>query len=354
MARVTDGVLIPGFDLAMSIDRYQEIMRLPIAAFNGLNKPDEEPVYQCSQIWKQGERDGLALHLAQAEEMRELELGYHLAPKYIEDEEHEWATTLILDRKHLIEVGQAATSVIQSGVSLTLGDEATPNDPVQIDVATSVTDANEICVFYPGETVKIKPSSISISGGTATIKIPRSRLVDPSLLDDREDHLDYYENDNFLTTVDVKRCYTDPLSVATIVWLGTTDCTDLCTTSTQVACLVAAGRRSRRISEVEMSPAAVSNGALASSAYTHYHTPISVKVSYKSGRQKSQKTELLTARLAHTLMPNKPCSCPTVHQYWQEDTKEQDIWTPYGKSMGAFMCWVADSRDKVGIGGIFQ
>lgn len=355
MARVTAGILSDDFELSISLDRYQELMRLPIAAFNGLNKPDEEPVYECATIWKQGLRDDLAMNLASAEEMREIELGYHIAPKWIEDEEHDFTPgrVLALDRKHLIEVGSPIKSDIELVAPLTLGVETAPNDPVQFTVTTTVTDKDEICVFYPGEDIKIKPSSVSISGGVATIKIPRSRLVDPDLMDDREDHLSYYENDNFITTVDVKRCYNDPSDVATIRWLGTSRCVDTCKLFTQTACAVAAGNRARRISKVYISPAEYSAGSWTSKAFTHCHYPVSLQVSYRSGRRNSVKTELLTIRLSHTLMPNKPSSCSAVHQYWTEDTKEQDVWTPYGNKVGAFNAWVIDSRDKVQAGGMF-
>jgi len=354
MARVTDGIISDDYTLSVNLDRYQELMRLPINAFNGLNKPNEEPVYECSTIWKQSERDDLAMYLGAAEEMREIELGYHIAPKWIVDEEHEYASVAILNRKHLIEVGKPAESDISLTVPLTLGVETAPTDPVVITVATTVTAVGEICVFYPGEDIKIKPSSVTISGGVATIKIPRARLIDPDLNDDRDDHLSYYENDNFIAEVDVKRCYTDTTDVATIRWLGNNLCTDKCNLSTQVACAVAAGNRSKRISRLNIFPATESGGVFTSTAHTYCHAPISLLVSYRSGRQSSIKTELLTARLAHTLMPNKPSSCPTVHMYWETDTVPQKQWTPYGNSQGALMCWIFDSRDRVVSGGMFQ
>ncbi len=46
MARVSDNILPDGFVPALTLDRYQDIMRLPINAFNGLNQPDENPQYQ--------------------------------------------------------------------------------------------------------------------------------------------------------------------------------------------------------------------------------------------------------------------------------------------------------------------
>ena len=75
-------ILPSGQELGLTLDRYQEIMRLPINAFNGLNRPEDIPQYQCSAIWKQSDRLYILEHLTQAEEMREVELGYALAPKY--------------------------------------------------------------------------------------------------------------------------------------------------------------------------------------------------------------------------------------------------------------------------------
>jgi hypothetical protein len=64
-------------------------------------------------------------------------------------------------------------------------------------------------------------------------------------------------------------------------------------------------------------------------------------------------TEIQTARLGHTTMPNEPISCPTVKQYWLDDIMDSKTNTPYGRSAGALQAWIADSRQKVGQGGKF-
>jgi len=222
MSRIGEGVLTGTVELSLVLDRYQQLMGLPINAFNGLNLPTEVPRFECSTIWRQSDRDYLATYIAVAEEMREQELGYHLSPKYIVDEEHDYGIPALLDRKHLIECGVKTTSTIEAGVALDLGPAFPsaadpPNDPVVVTVTTSVS-TSEIVVFYPGEDVEIRPSKVSAFGGVATIEIPRARLVDNDYNDDREDPLDYYNNDYFLTTVDVKRVYTDTGSGISIVW----------------------------------------------------------------------------------------------------------------------------------------
>jgi hypothetical protein len=351
MARVTDGILPDDFIPALTIDRYQEIMRLPIAAFNGLNNPNEETQYECSTIWKQSDRDYIAEHLAQAEDRRERELGYFLAPKYVEAD-YEYDDPLELTDRYLIRVGTQTITDIEDAVALTLGVETSPNDPVTVVVATTVTDPKEIIITYPGEDVEIKPKSVSISGGNATILIPRSRLVLPSLNDDRSDHLSYYENDNFLTTVDVKRKFYDETSPIQYVWLGYQYSGQSTVEVTQTAWNRV---REARLSVIEHWPAILSSGVWTRRRYTKPVRPALIRIHYLSGRTMSMYTEITTARFAHTLMPNKPVSCPTVHQYWQEDIMEHSagIMTPYGDRAGAVNAWVSDSREKVGVGGKF-
>lgn len=356
MARVTASVLPDGFVPSLTLDRYQEIMRLPIAAFNGLNKPDEYPVYQCSEIWMQGERDGLAMHLAQAEEMREVELGYPLSPKYFTCKTDEYSYPVILSYKHLIKIGTQKASDISIGAALTLGIETAPNDPVVLVIASALTDADEIKVFYPGEDVRINPSSVSISGGNITISIPRSRLVDPALLDNREDHLSYFANANFLTTVDVKRVYYDESDAAYFVWLVDHCCCDgvvPSNTLTERTQLAYPKIEDNRLGIVYFYPATYDSGTWTAVPWTYSCDPDHVKLNLVAGRRSSMYAEVQTARLAHTLMPNKPCSCPTVHQYWQEDIVDSQQNTPYGRRMGALNCWLADSRQKIGQGGKF-
>ncbi len=342
-------VLDENASLGVTLDRYQELMRLPIAAFNGLNKPDEEPVYECSTIWKQSERDALVIALYQAEEMREQELTYHIAPKYDVLQNQDLRSPLILEKKHLIKLGLRTISTIQAGVALTLGTLPALNDPVIITVATTVTDKSEIKVYYPGEAVEIHPSFISISGGTATIKIPRSRLVLQTVLDNRDDHLYYDDNANFLTTVDVKRVYYDTTNPGQYVWLYSCDTNTIAETTQGLYARIT----NNRLSVVEHYPATYASGVWTKACWTLTHYPDYITMYSYSGRQLSVYTEMQTIRLAHTLMPNAPCSCPTVHQYWQMDVESTDTLTPYGSTKGAVDVWSKDARAKVGQGGKF-
>lgn len=341
----------------MSLARYQELMDLPIAAFNGLNNPDEYPKYECNNIWQPMQRAELVRYLAQAEERRERLLGYYLSPKYIVDERHDYGQILSLEYKHLIYIGKIAASTISTSEALALGSESSPNDPVTITVSTSVTDPSEINVFHAGTTTRIVPSAVSIASGVATIEIPRSRLVDPSLLlQRREDPLNYYENDNFVTTVDVVRIYNDPADAVSLVWspeqlalFGVRRYPNG-TEQTQTAMGYIKGYRARRLSKITVYPATYASGVW-TGVYPRYSCPAAyVDVSYLSGIQRSNDSDLMTIRLAHTFMPNAPCSCAYVEQMWKADSKEAP-WTPYGNTAGAMAAWLHDSQARIGHGG---
>jgi hypothetical protein len=345
MARTQDISLTQ--QTGLTLDRYQELLSLPIAAFNGLNKPGEVPVYSCTTIWRQSNRDNLARYLAIAEEKREQELGYFIAPKYIESEEYPITTPLVLNKKHLISVGLKTVTDIQIAATITHRDiGGNIIDPVVLTIATAlVVPTSDIVVYYPGELVPIHPSYIGLSAGVLTIKIPRSRLVLPSLNDDREDPLQYDDDTNLLKTVDVKYVSYDATEGVHYITFGDA----FAETPTAGAALI----KSERLSIIDLdiyNLLCVIGFAACSDS-----SKAVVRVSYLSGRQESVMTEMQTLRLAHCLMPFEPCSCDAEHRYWSDDVEENpnSIITPYGSKSGAVDAWVADSRAKVGQGGKF-
>ena len=360
-------VISPLPSTMLSLDRYQELMRIPIAAFNGLLKDDEAPCFDCAYVWKQTDRYALAEAIAQAEEMRIAELGYFPYPAYT-SETVDYVFPLILSRKHLIAVGSETCTVISSGVALNLGLETAPNDPVVIAVATTVTNSSEIRVYHPGETIEIHPSSISISGGIATIRIPRARLISPFIDTNCDPPPSYYENDNFITSVDVKRCYTDPSTGAMFYWWGNGSCPvfptlmncccDLHQLSTfaQDSQLAFADIINARLAIVKLYPGSFDGTTWTAASFSNCGRPDKVVVNYRSGRTLSMLTEMNTIRLAHTLLPFLiPDRLDLCAGCWKEDniTDEGAPITPYGSSRAAIKVWMSDSRAKIGQGGKF-
>lgn len=361
MARVSDNVLPDLAQLGLYLDRYQEIMGLDICAFNGINRPTDNHDSSCIDIVNQSQRDNLAKYLLQAEEMREEELGYFLAPKFrTEDQPMGLDNPFILEKKYLIEVGWPTWTLIEEDVAIDYGTPPflvgtnEPTDPVTITVTTTVTDTAEIAVTYPDEYVRIHPTSIAIAGGVATITIPRCRLVKPDYNQDWDDPPSYYDEDVFLETVDVYRYYADESEGAEFLWFQVNCDTD-CEPNCQTACPMIAGPRAFELSLVRLFPATYSGGAWTrSSCFTYSVKPDAARITYRSGKRPSMSNEIYTVRLAHTLLPRPPCSCDIVKQQWEQDRKRAEgQYSPYGGSLGAIDVWMADSRARVGQGGMF-
>jgi hypothetical protein len=360
MARVSDNVLPSGSVIGMTLDRYQEIMRLDTCAFNGINRPTDNHDSQCVDILTQNQRDYIAEYLMQAKEMREEEIGYYIYPQYrTEHQDVVIDNPFMLDKKHLIEIGMPTETVIEDGVVVNYGVPPftaggnEPTDPVVLTVATTVTDPEEIVVNYPGESVRIHPTSVTIAGGNATITIPRCRLVDPAFDGNLDDPPSYYD-EVFLEEVDVHRLYSDASDGAEFVWnRNPCDNNVACDTVCQAACTVVLGHMAYELSTISVYPATYSSGSWVRACLT-YPNPNHIRVTYKSGITASMRNEIDTIRLTHVLMPYPPCQCDMVKNRWEGDRNRLTTqWSPYGNYQGAIDVWMKDSRKKSGGGGTF-
>lgn len=352
MARITEGILPDEQTLSVTLDRWQELMRICPSAFNGLERTDGVECCDCDAIWRQSDRDALAIAIGQAEEMREQELGYHLSPKYIDDEEYSYKNPIILRRKHLVAIGSKKCDTVALSVPIVLSVAGVINDPVTAVVPTTVTDSSEIHIFYPGEDVEIRPQSVVISGGNATITIIRARLISWAAANSNCDPAPRYDDDaNFITTIDVKRCYTDLSDGAFLVWEG--QCCSSCD-FTELTQQLYPTITNPRLAIFTWKVGTYSAGVWTPvCCFSHACCPNAIRVSYLSGRKSSVATEIQTIRLAHTLLPNIiPDRINLCSGCWKEDrVMSESMITPYGNMAGAIMAWSADSRAKIGYGG---
>lgn len=324
----------------LSLDRYAELMRIPDAAFNGLNRPSDRPVYECDTIWKQYNRDLVAQYISAAEEMRIQELSTYLAKTY-KEYDYKYSYPLILDKGNVIQLGERTINDVSIGESVDYG---TLDDPVTISIAVDFTATDELHVYYPGEDVEIHPSAITISGGVASISIARSRLVKPSVAGNQDDVPDYADDSNFLATVDIKRVWYDIEGAATLIWR---DDETLDENTQQAKPII----ENNSLGIVRVYPATYTDSWKATSfSYSGY--PDFIRLKYITGLQTSIHNELLTIRLAHSLMPYKPVDCKAVALYWQKDVEVTRYNSPYGNTVGAMAVWLSDSRMKKGTGGM--
>lgn len=322
---------------AMPLHRYAAIVGHDEAAFWGVDRAGFEP--NCSTIWTSFQREKVSHALRQAQHMMEGVLNFPLAPT--------WITSTIGDDPRLLDdqrgrlrlhtrwcmvaaPGVRAETAIGSGVDVGYGTE-----PATLTVSVGTATADEIEIRYPGTTYRIYPSSIGVTSGTATIRIPRSRLVSDHEND--ESGWNYADVTRFLSTVDVVRVYTDD-STNAIMRRPPSDCIAAATQSAQMYIL------DNRLGYVQIIPGNyVSSAWVRVSCATRYEF---VGLNYRAGiTALPYDYETMIVRLAHTLMPEQPCGCEKVAHLWRQDMTTPDVLTaerlncPFGLSNGAWAAY---------------
>lgn len=201
-------------------------------------------------------------------------------------------------RGFFISGGREAKSVIQAAAAIVYTDTDGDGyaETATITAATTVTDIDEIALYYPAQAGadewEIRPlRSVVIAGGIATIVCRREQLVLPNIFSgyDNQDGVDGADAANFLTTVDVYRHYTDPASPITFMWeslgsycdCGGASCAS-CGFTTQGGCLFS---RDARLGYVAAAPATwdAATAEFTQSAYAVGRGPDRARIWYRSG-----------------------------------------------------------------------
>lgn len=329
---------------AVSLPRYVKLVGYDECAFYGV-RTDTTPT-RCREIWVQAERDLVARYLLEAQEELEPILHYPLCRKWITDERHHYTLPVRARWGKIIAAGVRAASTIQLGAGV---NHAT--DPAIVGpLATTVTDASEIHVYYPAtlsdEAIEIVPSKVVLSGGAVTLSIPRCRMVAPSVMDNPRTGLDYDDLGNFLATVDVLRVYNDPSTQGTLHYPSSCGCGSFscptCSERTQAACLYVAHGE---LGVLRALPGSYASGAWTVAASCCTGRPEYVTLNYLAGTAVTRQAEDTIIRLAHSKMPEEPCACEVVRYVWERDRKTPEVMTrerincPFGLSDGAWTAY---------------
>jgi hypothetical protein len=304
--------------------------------------------------------------------------------------------------KYLLAIGVETRAAIQTGVAVTYSDPDgdTINEVATFSVATTVTDPDQIEVYFTsadrfdGSSIpatgdagdaarfQIRPLTVRISGGTATIRGPSWLFVKPALQETGV-NLDPATAGNFAATVDIYRRYTDPdgttsdTAQAALIWESQPcggfwwccDSTDPAATAQAVA--RAAIRDSRR-GLVSLGPAAYDSVAATWSAAwcgTPGYAPDRVTLRYRAGialvdGQIARQWQPIVARLAMAELSEELCGCETANRElhrWRFDlarsggaNDEQygaisaaDLDNPYGTRRGQVAAWRAVKNLRV-------
>lgn len=210
-------------------------------------------------------------------------------------------------------------------------------------------------LFYPDTEYPIRPSSVSISGTTATIQVPRCRFLLPNHWNadysgDDNDRPQYNDDANFLVTVDVARQYVDTTTGVNIVWNRNPSemngyCLDLPNSSTTIPVggdvrqLVAPYIADERMGFVTHQPATYnsSTATWTKKSPTVKRTPNWVEINHMRGKfdlYEEMDSSIITAiiKVAHNNMPEDYCGCSVQHRYWEDDNRPLE--PPVNLSLG--------------------
>lgn len=310
----------------VKLAEYAYAIRVCECAFWGVRNSPCADEQGCRDIWKKDERDQIAFYLAEAQEEVERELGYFVGYKWVTNERHFYTRPIVTDWGHVIAGGVRGETDISLSEVVNYGTEPATIGPI----VTSVTDENEIKVYHTDTDIEVDPSSITISGGTVTIEVPRCRLVDPDNADNPDNGLNYNDLSNFASNVDVVRVYNDTNTQATLV---SQTCTSNCSTNESTACIYV---RRPKLGSIDV-PYQASNLC---GCRPHF-----ADLNYYSGLEMTKQARDAIIRLAHTKMPRPPCNCSPIEEFWRRDREIPDVLTrerlncPFGQSNGAWLSW---------------
>ena len=354
----------------LPLDRWAEIIGLHPLHFNGLHSNDLIPDTVCGDVWFQyswqhadrvGHED-VAMAIQQAEREIAAEVGYNLLPDWTAEERLPYPkpdvpgvynvsglnprgmfNSVELKKAHVICGGRRAKSLIEAGATFTRSDTDSDGfkETCTVIAATSVTDENEIALYYPAQDGddgwEIRPIKVSLSGGNATITFKiwqvsaanKMGVFDPEPLDAEADA-------SYETTVDIYRVYNDPSVQAQFLWenfpyLDSCGSCYACQMGSQYGCF---HLRDARLGLAVPAPGTwdSDNERFDVAAWTNCRAPEQVKFWYYSGFENKRLTrskvemakywEYAVAFYAASKLDRSVCGCSNVANFidsWRMD-----------------------------------
>lgn len=210
---------------------------------------------------------------------------------------------------------------------------------------------------------RVRESSKTLSGTTATVYIPVYLLFKPQLQRQiNADVIDADDSNSYVDTIEFYRVYNDTSSQATLLWVTESSCSDVgCAYTTQAACLRRVNNRSGMFA-VSPGTYSATTGQFSQTCFTQNREPDKVIINYYSGSvdQNTRNCDNLSyfwamniAILATSRLRKSICSCENVLRQvekWQEDlalTNDvrsysinfDDLSNPFGTTYGSVLVW---------------
>lgn len=377
MARATTRTLL-------TLDRFFALVGMHPLTANQIGVTLNNVEYGCGHTlfqygWQQSRigREDIAQAISDAETRIADLLGYDVAPRWNKQDLRVVSAgmTSKTSRGYVISGGLEGKSLVEAAVTVTYNDLDSDgyNETASISVTTTVTDPQEIAVYYPGKSGEdaweIRPINVSISGGIATVTFSRHQCVLEDLMDAplNPDEVDGLVDGNFLETVDVYRHYLDPATQAKLMWEARDYCGECgagngacsaCSYVIQNACLLV---QDRRLGRVLLTPAEwdADETEFTSAIWSVQRAADRAQIYYRAGYydpnlatpflSMSPIFERIVANYALSLLPMPICDCGVANARYHEVAMDlADVengrtiafeQNPLGTTKGALDAW---------------
>lgn len=408
MARANDRTLLP-------LDTWARIMGMHPLHFNGVQVQDLAPATTCGSpimqyAWQTANgvaREDIANAIADAEARIAQYTRFKLLPTFEADERHQWpggmppiqsawnrswsnAPSIKLDYGNLIAGGVEGRTLSNANAPITYTDADADGyaETATVTVITSISDINEIALFYPNEdgdpAWEIRPINVSILNGVATIRFRREQCVNPGLLEGFGGRsVDGLDSAMFLTAADVYRVWHDPRQQIQFLWANPSWGGCGCATATCATCFLGAQFGCTVVDDYRTGMISASSSAWNSTTETYEpaalaynRAPDRVRVWYRAGhRNQASKRPFVdmdsrwaraVAYLATSLLTRPMCQCENVTSavsHWQDDLAksvasqgaaenynlDRDLLgNPFGTTRGGIYAWQVFRRESIG------
>lgn len=341
----------------LSLDRFAQIIGLHPLHLNQVVVGDLAPATTCDQpvvqySWQDADRVGreeIAQAIADSEQRVKEELGFSVMPDWevnepldlLKGHSPESVAYGMRDSRgywigyrpkygYIIGGGVEDKILIQAALPIVYSDADGDGyfETATMVVATTITDVEQIAVYYPGQggsdLWEVRPINVSIAGGIATITCRREQLVLPDVMEVFNPRgVDGLDNTQFLTTVDVYRHYHTPSTQVQFVY----EEPDSVGFSVQTGFMLV---RDSRLGIVTLQPGTWDGtSTFTSDCFTYCHRPDRANLWYYAGdkygaynRRMDPKWERVIAYLALAALDRPICSCQGLEafvSYWRED-----------------------------------
>lgn len=391
----------------LPLDEWAQILGFHPLFFNQLAS-NNFPSTSCGDVffqqdWQNADRigrDTIAMAIQQAEQNIAKEAGFNLLPDWTTEERLSYPRpafpestnvyginprgfmkSVELTRGHIISGGVRAKSTITIAAPYVRSDDDSDGflETCTVTVPTTVTDENEIHLYYPGLNAddgwEIRPIKVTLSGGNAIIQFKIWQIASANAFDTfNVQTLDADNVNSYEASVDVYRVYNDPSTQVQFLWEGDpSGCGSCvaCEMGSQAGCF---HLRDARLGLAVPSPGSwdASTQSFTSAEFSACREPDQVKFWYYSGYRDlslsrpnvelAPRWKYAIAYYAASLFEREVCGCSNVNQFigkWRRDAAFSSMQeggfslTPdqaanrLGTTMGAFYAYREVQRMRV-------